>query len=235
MFTNRWKRTEDLEEDEWFIPYKRRSAPQARIDQPQGGVGEMPNTTSTSVNMARPTRSFFGSGSGGSGSGSGSSHRRQKSTPIEDDSATRSRFFRRPVLPRSGSDGSLTRPSPLAIPSTTSVPTGLAAPKMLFSPMMREIRDDTRPAAQYDNNHPPPSFNPFPTLLILKLFPLARFSTYLCHSSLSLSLSTLSATLNPSNTLGNFSGDAGGVMESGVICGRGNTSISHIVGAAQRR
>jgi len=157
MFTNRWKRTEDLEEDEWFIPYKRRSAPQARLDQPQGGVGEMPNTTSTSVNMARPTRSFFGSGSGGSGSGS--SHRRQKSTPIEDDSATRSRFFRRPVLPRSGSDGTLTRPSPSAIPSTTSVPTGLAAPKMLFSPMMREIRDDTQPAAQYDNNHPPSSYH----------------------------------------------------------------------------
>jgi len=156
MFTNRWKRTEDLEEDEWFIPYKRRSAPQARLDQPQGGVGEMPNTTSTSVNV-RPTRSFFGSASG-SASGSGSTHRRQKSTPIEDDSATRSRFFRRPTLPRSGSDGSLTRPSPLAIPSTTSVPTGLAAPKMLFSPMMREIRDDTHPA-QHDTRPPPTSYH----------------------------------------------------------------------------
>jgi hypothetical protein len=137
MFTNRWKRTEDLEEDEWFIPYKRRSAPQARLDQPQGGVGEMPNTTTTSVNMARPTRSFFGSGSAG---GSGSTHRRQKSTPVEDDSATRSRFFRRPVLPRSGSDGSLTRPSPLA------------------TPMMREIRDDTRPA-QHDTRPPPTSYH----------------------------------------------------------------------------
>lgn len=160
MFTNRWKRTEDLEEDEWFIPYKRRSAPQ-QLNHPQGGVGEMPNTIS--VNMARPTRSFFGSGSGGhggsgqgSGSGSGSTHRRQKSTPLEDEHATRSRFFRRPVLSRSGSDGSLTRPSPLAMPSTTSVPTGLAAPKMLFSPMMREIRDDTQPS-QRNYQHPPSS------------------------------------------------------------------------------
>jgi hypothetical protein len=161
MFTNRWKRSEDLEEDEWFIPYKRRSAPQAQLDIPQGGVGEMPNVTS--VNMARPTRSFFGSGSGshggsGSGSGSGSTHRRQKSTPLEDDPTTRSRFFKRPAFPRSGSDGSLTRPSPLAVPSITSVPTGLAAPKMLFSPMMREIRDDTQPS-RHDNKHPPSSYH----------------------------------------------------------------------------
>jgi len=166
MFTNRWKRSEELEEDEWFIPYKRRSAPQAQLHIPQGGIGEMPNT-STSVNMARPTRSFFGSGSGshggsgsgsGLGQGSGSSHRRQKSNPVEDDPTTRSRFFKRPAFPRSGSDGSLTRPAPLAIPSTTSVPTGLTAPKMLFSPLMREIRDDSQPTQrERETRHPPSS------------------------------------------------------------------------------
>jgi hypothetical protein len=39
------------------------------------------------------------------------------------------------------------------MPSTTSVPTGLAAPKMLFSPIMRELRDDHRDETA--QRHPP--------------------------------------------------------------------------------
>jgi hypothetical protein len=167
MFTsrNRWKRTEELEEDQWFIPYKRRSALQP-LEIPQGGIGEMPTVppTSTSVNMSRPTRSFFGSGSGGHGSGSGSrarsgsgssqnQHQRMRST--DDEPTARPRFFaRRPQIQRSGSDGSFNRPSPFTVPSTTSVPTGLAAPKMLFSPMMRELRDGSDAP---HHSHPAPS------------------------------------------------------------------------------
>jgi len=184
MFTsrNRWKRTEELEEDQWFIPYKRRSAPQP-LEIPQGGIGEMPTVPpATSVNMSRPTRSFFGSGSGGHGtgsasasgsgsrarSGSGSSqqlqHQRMRST--DDEPTTRPRFFaRRPQIQRSGSDGSFNRPSPLTVHSTTSVPTGLAAPKMLFSPMMRELRDESGPSrhSQTTPHQAPPHGNNPPT------------------------------------------------------------------------
>ena len=127
----KWRRKEgpqELVEDEWFIPYNRQSANSqhpAGQEMGQGGIGQMPTTFNS-------TRSR--------------GHNKTNS-----ESKSRTIFPRRPTFPRSGSDGSLTRPPPYPIaeereriPSTTSVPTGLTAPKMLFSPLSREMRDESR-------------------------------------------------------------------------------------------
>jgi hypothetical protein len=142
MFTGRWKRKEDqeLEEDEWFIPYNRRSAPPLPGSSSKGGIGEMPLASGSGTALQPPT--------------SGREHLRQRSADV--DNLARRFFPRRPLFPRSGSDGSLTRMPGHAerLPSDTSVPTGLAAPKMLFSPISREIRNDTRTQPRYI--HPGP-------------------------------------------------------------------------------
>lgn len=115
----RWRRkgdgSEQLEEDEWFIPYR---PPSSHIP------GQGPSD-----------QAAYGRTKG---------HAKSQS-----ESRPRIPFPRRPVFPRSGSDGSLSRPPVIVIgeerdrvPSTTSVPTGLTAPKLLFSPLSREIRSN---------------------------------------------------------------------------------------------
>lgn len=132
----KWRRKEgpqELVEDEWFIPYNRQSTqPPAQIHEQglgQGGIGQMPTTYNSSISQARS----------------------RGHTKTNSESKSRTIFPRRPAFPRSGSDGSLSRPPPFAIaeereriPSTTSVPTGLTAPKMLFSPLSREMRDESQ-------------------------------------------------------------------------------------------
>lgn len=151
MFTGRWKRKDgELEEDEWFIPYNRRSAP-IPTSVSKGGIGEMPlSSGSGSGSGSGPGfRPLFATSSGiGHGHGHRTTHYRQKSAEPNlnpnGDSTGRRFFPLRPRLPRSGSDGSLTRPPGPSerLPSNTSVPTGLVAPKMLFSPISREIRQE---------------------------------------------------------------------------------------------
>lgn len=115
----RWRRKGDgpetLVEDEWFIPYH----PPTPSGITAGGVGQ------------------------GTEKGRGRGH-----TKTQSESRSRIPFPRRPAFPRSGSDGSLSRPPPVIVigeerdrvPSSTSVPTGLTAPKLLFSPLSREMR-----------------------------------------------------------------------------------------------
>lgn len=115
--------------DDWYIPYKPPAIPTSF----QGGIGHSPapvRSPSTKV------FSFFSTSS---------SVPQNDFDPAYSFQDTPHHANRRPY--RSPSFSSLAdRPAnPFAIPSSASVPTGLAGPKMLFSPLQREMRSPPYP------------------------------------------------------------------------------------------
>lgn len=120
-------------EDDWYIPYK---PPTTHTNTyTQGGPSSTPARASNQV------FSFF-SASSGLDSNFNPSYSTQ---PYNTANGIARLDPRRPY--RSPSYSSLTDrpPNPLTLPSSTSVPTGLAGPKMLFSPLHREMRSAPSP------------------------------------------------------------------------------------------
>ena len=123
-----------MREDEWYIPYK---APTGGIP-PHSGIGFSP------VPVRQSTTNFFGVFASSSHKPAVGDLNRNYRFPSGAPSAKPTLNYSKILTQyaRSPSYDSLISHIPIAarIPSSSSVPTGLVAPKLLFSPLSREIR-----------------------------------------------------------------------------------------------
>lgn len=120
-------------EDEWFIPYNKPTHPNPASS--SFSIGRSPPP------VRQPSHNLLGYFSGPTSPTAGAGERKSfkfpplPPTPHIDDSPTLGGLRKAP------SYGSLQGSNRSGrIPSSTSVPTGLTAPKMLFSPLSREVR-----------------------------------------------------------------------------------------------
>ncbi len=122
--------TNRLREDEWFIPYK----PSPSGLSPHSGIGYSPAPTRQTTNNLLSVFS--------SANSPNDNYRFPRAPPPNPAVGVQRLLPQRTALHRSPSHSSLIDSVPMSarLPSSSSVPTGLAAPKLLFSPLSREIR-----------------------------------------------------------------------------------------------
>lgn len=119
-------------EDEWFIPYK--AAPS--LPPPHSGIGASP------APVKQSTLNLLSVFSPNSPSEINKNYRFPRAQAANPASGIQRLLPRHSALYRSPSHNSLIESALMSaqLPSSSSVPTGLAAPKVLFSPLSREIR-----------------------------------------------------------------------------------------------